>query len=227
MVKLTAQGCERILKKPIKKSEPLTSPEELFDHYLQDTSATNTPSRRFLLILILCFAGFLRIDELLSTTMKFVHIDREYMTITLPKCKNDQLREGNVVYIARTRSEYCPVTFVENFCAETGLSLLNEDSFLLPRIIRIKKGYKAHQTLGISYTTARETFVKHVRAVYGTVLKYTLHGLRAGGASEAASNGIDGRSISKHGRWKTQKARNAYIHDSVANRLRVTRSLGL
>ena len=37
---------------PIRKSEPLTSPivKELFDHYLQDTSENNAPSRRFLLI---------------------------------------------------------------------------------------------------------------------------------------------------------------------------------
>ena len=81
--------------------------------------------------------------------------------------------------------------------------------------------------MGISYTKARDTFVKHIRVLYGTALQYTLHGLRAGGASEAASNGIDGRAFSKHGRWKTQRARNAYIHDSVANRLQVTRSLGL
>ena len=54
-VKLTAKGCERILGKPIRKSEPLTSPivKYLFDQYLQDTSENNAPSRRFLLIVIL------------------------------------------------------------------------------------------------------------------------------------------------------------------------------
>ena len=138
-----------------------------------------------------------------------------------------QLREGHIVHIARIQSKSCPVTFVEEFMAFTGLTLAAEQAFLLPRIVKFKPGYKVHRTLGISYTTAREIFKLHVQAVFGTDLHYTLHGLREGGASDAANNGVDGRSISKHGRWKTRWSRNGYIHDSFAQRLAVTRSLGL
>ena len=159
--------------------------------------------------------------------MKQINICNGLMTISLPKSKNDQSRKGNVVYIARTKTKYCPVTFVEEFMALTGKSFANKEAHLLPRINKTKKGYKAHKTKGISYTTAREIFQDHVRAIYGEKPKYTLHGLRAGGASEAANNGVDGRSISKHGRWKTEKARNSYILDSTESRLQISRSLGI
>lgn len=228
-VKLTAKGCERLLGKPVNKSEPLTSPviKTLVDHYKTGATVSTIPAYRFLLITLICYAGFLRIDELLHAQMKHVYIDEHRMSITLPQSKCDQLREGHIVHIARTNTKYCPVTFVDEFMALTGLTFADTEAHLLPRIIKIKTGYKVHRTLGISYTTAREVFTKHVRAVFGASLRYTLHGLRAGGASEAASNGVDGRSISKHGRWKTPKSRNGYIHDSIESRLKITRSLGI
>ena len=100
----------------------------------------------------------------------------------------------------------------------TGSTLADKETYLLPRIVKTKRGYRAHNKLGISYTTAREIFRDYVRPIYVNNVRYTLHGLRAGGASEAANNGVNGRVISKHGRWKTQKSRNGYIHDSLENR---------
>ena len=190
-VTLTAKGCARLLGKPISKSEPLTSPvvKALFDAYKTHATSSNLPAYRFLLITLVCYAGFLRIDELLTTRLSHVHLDKEFMTITLPKCKNDQQRAGNVVYIARTRSTYCPVTFVEEFLELAGLSLTDTEAHLLPRIIKIQRGYKAHRTLGISYTTARELYQKHVRAIYGVTRKYTLHRLRAGGQVKPPATG--------------------------------------
>ena len=190
-VQLTAKGCERLLGKPLQKSEPLTSPivKALVDTYRGDACLQNIPKYRFLLLTLLCYAGFLRIDELLHTQLQHVYIDEDRLSITLPKSKCDQLREGNVVHIARIHSKYCPVTFVEEFMALTGLTFAAEQAYLLPRIIKIKQGYKVHRTLGISYTTARELFKQHVQAVFGSDLRYTLHGLRAGGASDAANNG--------------------------------------
>ena len=90
-VTLTAKGSARLLGKPITKSEPLTSPvvKTLFDAYKAQTNSSNLPAYRFLLITVVCYAGFLRIGELLTARMSHVHIDKEFMTITLPKCKNE------------------------------------------------------------------------------------------------------------------------------------------
>ena len=144
-VKLTVKGCERILGKPVSKSEPLTSPviKTLVDTYKTNATSSDIPAYRFLLITLTCYAGFLRIDELLTTKMEQVGIQKDFMTITLPKCKNDQERAGNVVYIAITNSKYCPVTFVEEFLLLTGLTPEKKRAHLLPRIMKTM-GYKAH-----------------------------------------------------------------------------------
>jgi integrase len=228
-VQMTLKGCQRLLGQPIRKSEAMTSPviKQLVDEYkTQDSPLSDS---RFLLIALLCYAGFLRIDELLTTKLSSVNVTSTHMTILLPKCKNDQLRQGHIVYISRLdSSKYCPVRHTEEFLIQAELVLdSDDDAHLLPRMLSTKRGLRAHKTLGISYSTARDVFNRYVRKVFGTEIRYTLHGLRAGGASEAASNGVDGRSISKHGRWKTQKARNGYICDSLENRLKISKNLGL
>ena len=227
-VRMTLKGCQRLLGKPIARSEAMTSPviKRLVDEY--GGPGLTLADSRFLTITLLCFAGFLRIDELLCAKLVTLTITSSHLAILLPKSKNDQLRQGHIVYVSRLESKYCPVRHTENFLTKSGLSLdSDDDAHLLPRLMATKKGVLAHKNLGISYSTARDVFNRYVRRVFGNELRYTLHGLRAGGASEAASNGIDGRRISKHGRWKTQKSRNGYICDSVESRLEVSRNLGL
>jgi len=58
------------------------------------------------------FAGFLRYDEVLSIwpcDIKFEPI------IYIPKSKNDQLRQGDEVVIARIRSITCPISMLEQY----------------------------------------------------------------------------------------------------------------
>ena len=229
-VKLVLQGCERISGKPTRKKEPLTCPmiKELIDLYRTRTGNPDLRQYRFLLLTVVCFSGFLRIDEILHTQLKHVQISSEYLSIFLPKCKNDQLRHGNTVYIARTNSACCPVTLTEQFLRHAQLSLLDPDAFLIPRLIKVQNGHIAHKSAGISYTTAREAFAHYIQPLAAGGLHYIQplaagglqfppHSLRAGGASAAAANGIKERLISKHGRWKSERARNGYIEDSIQN----------
>ena len=53
------------------------------------------------------------------------------------------------------------------------------------------------------------------------------HSLRSGGATAAANNGIPDRLFKVHGRWRSEDAKDMYIHDSLHRRLRVTLNLGL
>ena len=58
------------------------------------------------------FAGFLRFDELKTMMIKQIKFHDEYMEIVLPivpKSKTDAYREGNVIYVARSKTRYCPV----------------------------------------------------------------------------------------------------------------------
>ena len=56
---------------------------------------------------------------------------------------------------------------------------------------------------------------------------YGLHSLRAGGASAAANAGVPDRLFKRHGRWRSENAKDGYIKDSLSKRLEVTQDIGL
>ena len=56
---------------------------------------------------------------------------------------------------------------------------------------------------------------------------FSLHSLRAGGATAAAAAGVPDRVFKRHGRWKSKTAKDGYIKDSLHKRLLVTQNLGL
>ena len=55
--------------------------------------------------------------------------------------------------------------------------------------------------------------------------KFGLHSLRSGGATLAANNGISDRLFKRHGRWKSETAKDGYIKDNLDALLSVSRSL--
>ena len=54
---------------------------------------------------------------------------------------------------------------------------------------------------------------------------FGLHSLRAGGASAAANAGVSDRLFKRHGRWRTDRAKDGYIKDSLESLLSVSKSL--
>lgn len=60
------------------------------------------------------------------------------------------------------------------------------------------------------------------------ILHLGTHSLRASGATDAANaDGVSDRCIKRHGRWKTDLAKNGYIDDPVEKKLFTTRRLNL
>ena len=57
--------------------------------------------------------------------------------------------------------------------------------------------------------------------------KSGLHSLRSGGATAAATAGVDDRLFKKHGRWKTDHAKDGYVKENILDRLSVTKTLGI
>ena len=225
-VRMTYEGAVRLCEKsPRSPKDPIT-PEILkclFNAFNSDSLA----DLRFLLMCALGFFGFFRIEELLTVQLKDISIKDTHLEIFLEKAKNDQHRDGNIVYISRLESKYCPVALVEKFLKASKISISTHRSvFLIPKIIKIKQGHKVHISAGISYTRAREIF-KEKLDNFDSEGNFGLHSLRSGGASAAAESLTDERLISKHGRWVSDRARNSYIKDSVQNRLKITRQLGL
>ena len=57
--------------------------------------------------------------------------------------------------------------------------------------------------------------------------KFGVHSLRAGGATAAANAGVPDRLFKRHGRWKSETAKNGYDKDDLAERLTVTKNIGI
>lgn len=225
-VQMAFEGCIRLCdKKPKTPKDPITP--EIMKFLMTKYASETLPEMRFLLICAFGFFGFFRIEELLSVKLKDIEINETHLKIFLEKAKNDQHRDGNIIYISRLDSEFCPVKLLERFLEMARLTISeHQNTFLIPRLIKYKSGHKPHLTLGIAYSRAREIFLEKFKdsEIDGN---FGLHSLRSGGTSAAANNNVDERLISKHGRWKSDKARNSYIKDSVQKRLTVTRQLGI
>ena len=57
--------------------------------------------------------------------------------------------------------------------------------------------------------------------------KFGLHSLRSGGASVAANKGIADRLFKRHGRWRSDNAKDGYVKDDVEQLLQVSKNLGI
>ena len=58
-------------------------------------------------------------------------------------------------------------------------------------------------------------------------LNLGLHSLRAGGATAAANIDVNERCWKRHGRWKSDRAKDGYVLDDVSHMLQVSKNLGL
>jgi len=228
LVKLTFEGCLRSFSAPKSKKEPISIEvlKQIVDSY--DSENSNALDQRFKVLSLLCFACFLRINEILKIRLKHIKVKQNHLELFLEHSKTDQHRERNTVYITRTDTNYCPVTHTVNFLKNVNLDVkLDSEAFFILTLHKTKKRHVASKTKGISYTRVYDIFHEHLSKLKIDSSSYGLHSFRSGGASVAANNGVSDRQISKHGRWSTEVARNGYIKDNKKRRLDVTVALGL
>jgi hypothetical protein len=171
-------------------------------------------------------------DELSRIAPAHLEFNAEYLIIFVPtSIKTDIYRDGKHVYIKRLSSKYCPVKLLERY-----ISLINtEMTSALPvfRALTFSRLSNAHKLRGkaISYTSCLEIFKGCLVSIGYDPKCYGLHSLRSGGATAVANNDSEGRIsdrlIKLHGRWKTDIAKDMYIHDDVKRRLELSTKLGL
>ena len=90
-----------------------------------------------------------------------------------------------------------------------------------------KKGSRLRNTGGLSYTRALEVVLDMLAAIGLDKKQFGLHSLQSGAASAAANAGVPNRFFMRHGRWRSENARDGYVKDSLEERLKVSRNLGL
>ena len=180
---------------------------------------------RVLFVCFVSYAGFLRFNDLSGVMRKDCVIKSDRLTIYLSRSKSDQFRQGAEVVIARTLRTTCPVVATERYFAALG-DPAESPLPVLRRLVHTKKGLKP-SVHPLSYTRTREIVLDALRPFVPDVSIYGLHSLRSGGASAACNTKVPPFLISKHGRWKTETARNAYLKLDSTSTLLPSKSLGI
>ena len=225
LVKATLQGLQRMLAKPVCKKTPVKV--EMLEQMVADAKRSGSLSDMHLTTAcLIAFAGFLRFSELINVQTSHISLRQDAMVIKIPHSKTDQLRRGDEVIIARSGKETCPVSYLENYLQRTDTSL-QVQRFLFRPIRRTKNGECLREAGSISYTCMWEQFKRKVGMLGYNPTDFGLHSLRSGGATKAANAGVPDRLFKRHGRWKSENAKDGYVDDSVEHRLSVTKQLGL
>jgi integrase len=175
-------------------------------------------------IIVLSFYGFLRFDEMRHLQYGHVSFQADHVALKIEKCKNDQLREGNVVVIAKLEAPHCPVQLLKEYIAQAQIT--QPAHYLFRRVILIKGiSHLARINRSISYNSVR-TLVKAKASLIGlNPGSFATHSMRSGGSSAAANAGVGDRVFQRHGRWASVSAKDGYIKDDSRNRLSVTKAL--
>ena len=218
-------GLQRMLAKPKKKKEPITADmlRLLVDSMPSKPSLTEV---RLVASSLLAYAAFLRFDELAKLRGCDVRFESDKMSVHIESSKTDQYRKGDTVLVARTGTATCPVAMLERYISMGGIDLTTKLR-LFRGIVHTKQGERLRASGALSYTRMRELFLGKLSELGLDPKQFGLHSLRAGGATAAARAGVPDRLFKRHGRWKSESAKDGYVEDSVAARMAVSKSLDL
>ena len=99
-----------------------------------------------------------------------------------------------------------------------------QDKFLFRGLVTTKNGSKQRKAGGLSYT---RVVLDMLEAIGLDKQQLGLHSLQAGGASAAANAGVPDRFFKRHGRWRSENAKDGYVKDALEERLKVSHNLRL
>ncbi len=226
IIRSVMEGLQRMLAKPRVKKEPIT-PGMLQEIVASLHSPPTLTDLRLGSICLLSFAAFLRFDEVSKLCCDDIKFFESKMEVHIKSSKTDQYRQGAIVPIARSGLTTCPVDMLRRYFTVGGLSTSSNDR-LFRGISATKNGESLRQGGALSYTRMREIVLDKIRGLGYDAKRFGLHSFRAGGATAAANApGVSDRHFKRHGRWKSESAKDGYVKDSEESRLKVTKSLGI
>jgi site-specific recombinase XerD len=179
-------------------------------------SASLADQRNRALILI-GMAGALRRSEIVALELSDLTFSPEGVRIVIRRSKGDQLGEGQVIAIARTNTELCPVTNLEAYLKQAAIT---EG--------RVFRAIDRHGNLKARMTDQSVALiVKKLTIRAGLEGDYSGHSLRAGFATQAAKSGVEERKIASTTRHKNMEVLRKYIREGNLFANAVTADLGL
>lgn len=222
-----AEGAKRQLSRPCSKKEPIT-PDILKKLVEQFGSNNSLYDKRIVTMCLIAYAGFLRFSELVNIRACDILFYPTHVSIFIEKSKTDKYRQGTYVIIAKTDRITCPVAFLSSYIKDANINL-EDDKYIFRQISFYKSSnsYKLRNAGHISYTRARELLLEKLESLGLETSKFGLHSLRSGGATSAANAGISDRIFKKHGRWKSDRAKDGYVKEDLKTQLSVSQNLGI
>ena len=229
LCKMLLEAAKRLCKNSLTKKNPITV--EMLNKIYENMKVDRCSllELRTILMMVLGFCGFLRYSEIAELKRcDFVFQDM-HVEIFIEKSKTDIYRDGHWLFLAKLDSKLCPVKLLQKYFQ---LSTIEENSneFIFRGVTYFRTTRRHHlrrNNASISYTTARECVLKALTDIGLDSKHFGLHSLRAGGATAAANLGVEDRLFKKHGRWRSDRAKDGYIKDSIKSLLYVSSNLGL
>jgi len=118
------------------------------------------------------------------------------------------------VLIARTNSDICPVARFERYLHVNKVGMTTRDQrFIFRAILKTKHGERLRNDGQISYTCMRSLFIKKMAQLGFPAQDFGLHSLKAGGATAAANAKVPDHIFKRHGRWRSENAKDGYVKD--------------
>lgn len=227
-VKTVIEGAKRQNAKPVTKKTPI-SKDALTRCCEKYADNNELQIRRDISMALLLFAGFFRFSELACLTIKDIAICATHLTIQVNNSKTDQYRKGDEVVISRSGKVTCPVMNLEKYMLLANIDTSKATSdYLFKPLVKVKSGLKPIQKVKpLSYTRARESILNLLKEFVPDSANISLHSFRAGGATTAANAQVSDRCWKRHGRWRSETAKDGYVEDSIDHRLLVSKSLGI
>lgn len=225
-LKSLIEGAKREHAKPVSKKAPISS-DALEECCLAHQSCDTLLVRRDISMALLLFSGFLRYSEIAQLKIRDVAIFDSHLSLTIRKSKTDQYRKGNEVVIDRSNKVTCPVHNLERYMRLASINSDHSTHYLFRPIVHAQTGGKLiTQNKPLSYTRARESIIGRLQEFMNGA-DISLHSFRSGGATKAANARVPDRHWKRHGRWKSESAKDGYAEDSLESRLLVSRALGI
>lgn len=226
-IKTIRAGGLRLLGSHPCKKEPITPDilKQLVLSFAKDSCSLL--DLRLVCMCLVGFAGFLRFAELVAIKRSDIVFSGSFMTIYIPSSKTDVVGAGTSVVIAKTGTVLCPVAMLTRYLNCAGISC-SSTNYIFRQISFCKRSnsFFLRNSGPLSYTRAREILLEKLKLLGLDSKKFGLHSLRSGGATAAANAGVADRVFKKHGRWKSETAKDGYVHENLDERMSVTQNLG-
>ena len=224
------EASKRLTKRRVTKKEPITVDhlKKVYETLGCKETASLLNLRTFTMM-VLSFVGFLRYSEVSELKRSDFVFEQTYLKIFIEKSKTDIYRQGNWLFISKLNSHICPISILKAYFKRCRIDP-ESDSFVF-RAMTFFKSKSSHElrrkNTPICYSTARSNMLALLSKIGLDEKLFGLHSLRSGGATVAANNGVKDRLFKRHGRWKSEKAKDGYVKDNLEELLTVSLHLGL